>query len=134
MRQFKEHRIFVVESTFPTGRDDDDEKFSRYYASAYTDSRDPGKEPTKLFVVVNADVCTEGRVEKGADDHRYEDTLTFRTEEQAVACAKRLKEFGRVRCGWDGPEDWRVKYRKPLNVRVREEILIKISEVKTIDV
>lgn len=116
--------VYCVESNFPTAdqdRLDSNQRFNRYNAHAFTDSRDPGSR--KYFVKANEDVCSNRL--RGED-------LSFKTAEEALACADRLREFGIIACRYETDQAWNLRDRGlPLTVRVVEYHSVEINRVVT---
>lgn len=117
----QEYRVFIVQSTYPTGRPDDDIKFRDYVYTAYTDISNPGTSREQLFTEIHSWLC-KGRMKwKGG---RPTDALVFSNEDEALAVARQLQLTGRVRSGYSDREPWREKSRQPIKTRVVEETLI----------
>jgi hypothetical protein len=99
--------VYQVETTYP-GSDPD--KFGTYYAYAYTDVRDPGREAAKMLVNTMPELF-------GHDVRTGRDGLTYRTPETALAAAAFLNEHGRMTSGW---EHHGADRRGPIKARVVE--------------
>lgn len=107
---------YVVETTYPGS---EPERFSTYYAHAYTHRDDPGKEHDKLLIYSHPEWFA-GRVEErqGGASPVSGESLWFHQADDALRCARLLEDYGRFTSGWDGPETWREKYRQPIRARV----------------
>lgn len=99
--------VYQVETTYP-GSDPD--KFGTYYAYAYTDARDPGREPAKMLVNTMPELF-------GHDVRADRDGLRYKTPETALTAAAFLNEHGRMTSGW---EHTRADRRGPIKARVVE--------------
>ena len=114
--------LYKVETTWPdTDKPEDAEKFSTYYSHAYTLVDDPGKQHAKLACIRRADLFGK-RIGNG-------ENMYFPDNPSAQAVAKLLREQGRMGAGWEGPEDWRKKYRGELKTRVVLEIVTTHREI-----
>lgn len=114
--------VYKVESNFPTadpGRVDTNERFGTYYAHAYTDIRDPGKN--KPFLKANPE-CNKGLIR--GESLVYSDVLS------ALACAALLRRTGVLACRYETDQEWNLRDRgMPLRVRVVECHSVEINRV-----
>lgn len=117
----KSNLSFRVETNWPDeSRPEDSNKFSCYYASAYTDIRNPGKSFETMLINTQKELFDKRRHSQYSG---LSEILIFDNREDAIAVAQFLEQFGRMSAGWDtgSQEQYREKRRGPLKVRVVEE-------------
>lgn len=126
----KSNTVYTVETNFPN-TDNSEEKnnsFHAYAHHAYTHVDDPADEARKMLINTHEELFRNGLVRR--------ETLSYDTVEQAIAVANFLKLYGRLCAGWsrESQEQYRVKYRHPLKVRVVEEHTFTARRLIDIDI
>lgn len=83
----------------------ENEKWARYSAFAFTDSRSPGSKWEHLLVNTNPELFDKRRFGKHGEIFSYD------KEEDAIEAAEFLSKFAHTTAGYEGQEEWRLKYR-----------------------
>lgn len=122
-----EYTVYRVEVMWPDTSEDGTgtRRWSTYYRWSFNDTRSPIKGSWRQgsFEAENKDVSDVPERLGG----RWQDSVAFSAPGPALAYAERMRQFAQPQCGWEGPEPWREKYRQPVDARVVEERLAKIS-------
>ncbi len=112
--------VYKVETTYPTSNEKRADDFSTYYAHAYCLADRPGGKHADLAMMRRVDLFSK-RISH--------DLLHFKSFEDAKPVADLLNEQGRICAGWEGNEEWRKDYQRPIKARVVLEITTVHREV-----
>lgn len=116
------YRVFVIEALLTVTR----EEWSEVVHGAFTDARQPGPRANFNSLGHNCDVTqTRSRVTRRTHPSlatRFGDVFAFTDRRDALACAERLRKFGRWRSAWEGGQPWDLRARE-------EEPRLRVVEI-----
>lgn len=102
---------YEVQTTYPGSRDNEFTAYSRW---AYVHKDDPGNGSYSKSLFHRYPELLKEMHQGGFE------AMRFRSMTAAFECARIIREEAHLKAGYEGTEDWRVKYRGPIQARVVE--------------